>query len=64
MVWIIIIVVLLVAFGPVLYLLPTKKDRRLAALRQQARLVGFVVELKPVRKLNPDARDRTGDVRQ
>ncbi len=66
MVWIIIIVVLLVAFGPVLYLLPTKKDRRLAALRQQARLVGFVVELKPVRKLNPDARDRVtagGEVR-
>ena len=58
MVWIIIVVVLLVAFGPVLYLLPTKKDRRLAALRQRARLLGFVVELKPIAKLNPDARDR------
>lgn len=58
MVWIIIVVVLLVAFGPVLYLLPTKKDRRLAALRQRARLLGFVVELKPIAKLDPDARDR------
>lgn len=58
MVWIIIVGVLLVAFGPVLYLLPTKKDRRLAALRQHARLLGFVVELQPIRKLNPDARDR------
>ena len=58
MVWIIVVVVLLVAFGPVLYLLPTKKDRRLAALRQKARLLGFVVELKPIAKLNPEARDR------
>ena len=49
----IIVGVLIVAFGPILYLLPSRKDRRLAALRAQARRLGLTVELKPVR--NPDA---------
>ena len=54
-IWIgvIIVGVLIVAFGPILYVLPSKKDRRLAALRAQARQLGLTVELKPVR--NPDA---------
>ena len=54
-IWIgvIIVGVLIVAFGPILYVLPTKKDRRLAALRAQARQLGLTVSLKPVR--NPDA---------
>ncbi len=50
--WLIIIVVLLVAFGPVLWLVPSRKDRRLAGLRERARREGFVVEL--VRLPDPD----------
>ena len=50
---VIIVGVLIVAFGPILYVLPSKKDRRLAALRGQARQLGLTVELKPVP--NPDA---------
>lgn len=54
-IWIgvIIVGVLIVAFGPILYVLPSKKDRRLAALRAEARQLGLTVELKPVP--NPDA---------
>ena len=54
-IWIgaIIIGVLIVAFGPLLYVLPSRKDRRLAALRAQARQLGLTVELSSVR--NPDA---------
>ena len=58
LVWIIIILVLAVAFGPVLYLLPTRKDRRLAAIRLEARRQGLVVELKPVRNLDASAEER------
>ena len=58
MVWVIIIVVLLAAFGPILYLVPSRRDRRLARVRQQARLSGFVVELHPVRQTNPELADR------
>ena len=50
---IIIVGILVVAFGPILYVLPSKRDRRLAALRAEARRLGLTVELKPVR--NPDA---------
>lgn len=54
-IWIgvIIVGVLIVAFGPILYVLPSKKDRRLAALRGEARRLGLTVELKSV--TNPDA---------
>ena len=50
---VIIVGVLIVAFGPILYVLPSKKDRRLAALRGEARRLGLTVELKAVR--NPEA---------
>ncbi len=66
LVWIIIVLVLAIAFGPVLYLLPTRKDRRLAAMRLEARRQGLVVELAPVRKLEADADERVsaGGVRR
>ena len=57
-VWIIIVLILAVAFGPVLYLLPTRKDRRLAAMRLEARRQGLVVELKSVKKLDAGAEER------
>ena len=57
-IWIIIAGVLVLAFGPILYLLPSRKDRRLAALRAEARRLGLTVELKPVRNLDAAARER------
>ena len=66
MVWAIIALVLQVAFGPILYLIPSRRDRRLARVRQQARLVGFVIEMRPVRQTNPEALDRVsagGEIR-
>jgi hypothetical protein len=56
--WIIIAIVLLAAFGPVLWILPSRQDRRLTALRQAAREAGLVVELKRIPKTNPTAEER------
>lgn len=58
MTWLIIAAVLLAAFGPVLWLLPSRRDRRLAAMRQAARQAGLVVELVRIPKTNPSAEDR------
>lgn len=58
MTWIVICIVLLAAFGPVLWLLPSPRDRRLAALRARARAEGLVVELKHLPKLNASAQER------
>ncbi len=58
MTWIIIGLILLVAFGPVFWLLPSKRDRRLSTLRQAARLAGLTVELRHLPKLNPEPEDR------
>ena len=58
MTWLIICIVLLVAFGPVLWLIPSKKDKRLAGLRERAREEGFVVELKRLPKLDPTPEER------
>ena len=58
MIWIIIVIVLLAAFGPVLYMIPTRRDRRLARLRERARAQGFVIELHPVRQTDPPAEAR------
>ena len=44
MVWAIIIGVLLVAIGPVLYVIPSKRDKQLAALRARARVSGLAVD--------------------
>ncbi|MDH3663079.1 MAG: hypothetical protein OEU92_24160 [Alphaproteobacteria bacterium] len=58
MTWIIITLILLAAFGPVLWLVPSKRDRQLSAVRDQARREGLVVELRKVPKLNPSADER------
>ena len=58
MTWLIIGVVLLVAFGPVMWLLPSKRDRRLAALRERARREGLIVELRRLPKLDPTPEER------
>ena len=58
----IILGVLAVAVGPAMALLPSRKDRRLAALRAEARRLGLRVELMPVRWLDApvDARVTAG----
>ncbi|MCB1682995.1 MAG: hypothetical protein R3E82_07360 [Pseudomonadales bacterium] len=56
--WIVIAVVVLAAFGPVLWILPSRKDRRLAALRAKAREEGLVVDLRSLPKRNAAAHER------
>ena len=58
LIWLVILAVLAVAFGPVFFLLPSKRERRLAALRTQARRLGLSVELQPVPKLGADLGER------
>lgn len=58
MTWLIITIVLLAAFGPVLWLVPSKRDRRLTKIRQEARAEGLSVEIQHLPKTNPSAADR------
>lgn len=51
-------VLLVVAFGPVLWLIPSRKDRRLAALRARARQEGLVVEIRHIPKPDPAPEER------
>ncbi len=56
--WLIILVVLLVAFGPILWLRPSARERRLALLRQQAYREGMRVELRRLPRLDAPAEER------
>ena len=58
MTWIIIILVVAVILGPIMYLVPTPKDKRLSALRLAARKVGLVVKISSLPKLDPQASER------
>ncbi|MGA1371687.1 MAG: hypothetical protein ACO3Z6_08805 [Pseudomonadales bacterium] len=58
MAWIVIIVLLLVAFGPILWLMPSRRDRRLSALRSAARQAGLAVELVRLPRLDVAPEDR------
>ena len=58
MVWLIIIGVLALAIGPIFYMLPSAQDRYLAGLRQQARNLGFSMQLRRLPTLNPTAEER------
>lgn len=58
MTWILIALVLVIAFGPVLWLVPSKKDRRLAALRARARQEGLVVDIRRLPKRDASAEER------
>jgi len=61
-VWLIVIVILLVAFGPILWLRPSARDRRLTGLRSQARREGLQVEMRryPKVDLAPEERVTAG----
>lgn len=58
MTWLIIIVILIVAFGPIMWLVPSKRDRRLAAMRQQARQEGLLVEMRRLPKAGAAPEER------
>lgn len=62
MVWLLIIALLLVAFGPILWLRPSARDRRLAALRAEGRKQGLRVEMRryPKLDLRPEERVTAG----
>ena len=58
MTWIIIILVLALAIGPVAYLIPSAKDKRLAKLRQAAAQQGVGIRLTPITQLDPTPQQR------
>lgn len=58
MTWILIGLVLVVAFGPILWLVPSKRDKRLAAMRARARSEGLLVEMRRIPKPDPRPEDR------
>jgi hypothetical protein len=62
LVWLLIIVILLVAFGPILWLRPSPRDRRLTMLRAQGRKEGLLVEMRRYPKLDlaPEERVTAG----
>ena len=66
MVWVIVITLLLVAFGPILWMLPTRADRRLARMRKRARQHGLAVDIVPLKKRDATAAERVsaGGVRR
>lgn len=45
MTWLIISAILLAAFGPLLWMVPSKSDRRLSRMRSRARALGMQVEV-------------------
>lgn len=63
-VWVIVALGLLVAFGPIVWLMPSRRDRQLAKLREAARRAGLVVELVrvPVLDAKPEERVSAGGV--
>jgi len=56
--WIVIGLVLLAAFGPVLWLLPSANDRRLTKLRGRARTLGLEVEIVRLPDVNAAPEER------
>lgn len=56
--WFIILLALGVAIGPILYLMPSDRDRYLTSLRALARKQGYTVQLDKVLKLDPTDNER------
>ncbi|MEC8075826.1 MAG: hypothetical protein VX122_06695, partial [Pseudomonadota bacterium] len=56
--WFVIFLALGVAIGPMLYLMPTDRDRHIAGLRALAKKIGYTVQLDKVLKLDADDRER------
>ena len=56
--WFIIFLALGVAIGPMLYLMPTDRDRHIAGLRALAKKMGYTIQLDKVAKLDADDQER------
>ena len=56
--WVVIIGVLLVAIGPMLYVIPSKRDKQLVALRTRVRTSGLTVDVSHIPNLNATGRDK------
>ena len=51
-------VVIALVLGPIMYALPSPKDKRLSSLRLAARQAGLEVKLTQIPKLDPEAHER------
>ena len=60
MTWLIVGGLLILAFAPILWLMPTKRDRQLVRLRQQARREGLIVEVTALPKRAAGPEERVG----
>lgn len=60
MTWLIVGGLLILAFAPILWLMPTKRDRQLVRLREQARREGLMVEVAALPKRGARPEDRVG----
>lgn len=58
MAWLIVALVLIGVVGPLFWMLPSKRERQVGALRAAARSVGLVVELASVPKPDASAHER------
>ncbi|MBV1906313.1 MAG: hypothetical protein KUG75_09575 [Pseudomonadales bacterium] len=58
MIWIVIIIVLAAAFGPISRMMPTPRERQLSALRLKARSCGLVVEIRRLVYADPKPEHR------
>lgn len=60
--WLIIAVIMIVAFGPILWLMPSPRERRLSSLRQRAYRLGMRVEMRrmPATDVAPEDRVTAG----
>lgn len=58
MVWIIVGVILIAAFGPIFYLRPSPRDKQIAKAREAARRAGLIVEMQRLDKLNATAPEK------
>jgi len=60
MTWLIIGGLLILAFAPILWLMPSKRDRQLVKLREQARREGLMVEITALPKRGARPEERVG----
>lgn len=59
MTWVLIAVaIMLAAFGPILWLRPSARDRRLTALRARGRSIGFGLDIRALPRLDPRPEER------
>jgi hypothetical protein len=56
--WVIIVVALVAAFGPLLWMIPSRSDRRLSKMRARARSHGIQVEITQIEDLAAEPHER------